>query len=94
VSGDVAEPEAMALHAIIRAFLEIALVHPAKAPKTQRAERDNTMMIIGFNRAQEDLRSLLAAHGVNEAARSLAEVRSENQQRPIDVGGHKTWVAG
>lgn len=81
------------LEQIVREFLQVSMLPPEKPPKTQRAQRDNQMLIIGFNQAQEALRTLIAAHGYSKATKAIAEVRSESQQRPLDVGGLKAWVA-
>jgi hypothetical protein len=86
-------PTPLNLEQIVREFLAIAMVHPEKPPKTQRAQRDNQMLIIGFNQAQEALRTLIAAHGYSKATKAIADVRSYDQQRPLEVGGLKAWVA-
>lgn len=81
----------------IEAFLGIAMVHPEKEPKTQRAQRENEATIIGFNRAQETLRDILGqVEGRTkqaERAQKLADVRSENQRKPMEgPGGMRIWV--
>ncbi|HTE60416.1 MAG TPA: hypothetical protein VK631_08685 [Solirubrobacteraceae bacterium] len=89
------DPKPMPLDECVKAFLELAMLPPDKAPKTQRAQRDNTMLILGFNRAQETLRSILERHGQSKQTQALAEVRSDDQQRPLEgPGGIKMWVAG
>lgn len=88
------DPTPMPLDGCVTAFLELAMLPPEKAPKTQRAQRENAMMIVGFNRAQETLRSILAAHGQSKQTKALAEVRNEKQQQPmVGPGGIKMWVA-
>jgi hypothetical protein len=87
------KPTPLNLEQIVREFLAIAMVHPEKPPKTQRAQRDNQMLVVGFNQAQEALRTLIAAHGYSKATKAIAEVRNDQQERPIDVGGLKAWVA-
>ncbi len=85
----------LALAEIVTAYLGLAMVHPEKAPKTQRAQRDNDMLVLGYNQAQEALRTILANHGVDDATQALADVRNEKQQRPVaGPGGIKMWVAG
>lgn len=91
VSAD--KPTPLNLEQIVREFLQVAMLPPEKQPKTQRAQRDNQMLIIGFNQAQEALRTLIAAHGYSKATKAVAEVRSDAQQRPLEVGGLKAWVA-
>lgn len=88
------ESTVLSVDEAVRAFLQIAMLHPEKAPKTQRAERDNSMMIVGFNQAQEALRSILKAHGETVSVQDLGEVRADGQQRPLEVGGLKAWVVG
>jgi hypothetical protein len=84
----------LTLDEAVRAFLQLTMLEPEKPPKTQRAQRENRMLIIGFNRAQETLRSILEQHGADDATKVLAEVREEGQQRPMDgPGGIKMWVA-
>jgi hypothetical protein len=78
---------------VVRAYLDIALVPPEKAPRTQRDARDNDMLILGFNRAQETLRTLLATYGADDATRALADVRNDKQRRPMKVGDTNVWVA-
>jgi len=87
------QPSPLNLEQIVREFLSIAMVHPEEQPKTQRAQRDNQMLVVGFNQAQEALRTLIAAHGYSKATKAIAEVRNDRQERPINVGDLKTWVA-
>jgi uncharacterized protein with von Willebrand factor type A (vWA) domain len=87
-------PQNLSLEDAVTAFLQLASLPPEKPPKTQRAQRDNSMMILGFNQAQEALRTILGAHGANDDVRALAEVRSDGQQKPMVVGDRKVWVAG
>lgn len=78
----------------VESFLSLALTHPEKPPKTQRAERENQMQIIGFNRAQEALRDILRECGKTPRCRELAEVRHEDQIKPMMAGGGlRLWVA-
>ena len=81
------------LEECVRAFLDLAVVHPEKPPKTQRAERENQMLILGYNQAQEQLRTILAHPGKTTTVRAVAEVRNDEQQRPMTVGNRKLWVA-
>lgn len=83
----------LTLTEIVEAFLGLALLPPDKEPRTQRDARDNQMLIIGFNRAQENLRTILSTHGRTKRERELADVRNEQQQQPMDMGGIKVWVA-
>lgn len=76
----------------MRGFLELALVHPDEPPKQQYRQRENQAQIIGFNMAQEALRTVLREQGAAEDIKALAEVRSEKQQQPIKVGDTTTWV--
>lgn len=88
------ESNPLTLEDAVRAFLSLAMLPPEKEPKTQRAQRDNTFLILGFNRAQETLRGILEHHGNDDDVKALAEVREEGQQRPMDgPGGLKMWVA-
>lgn len=83
------------LETIVENWLGLVMVHPdySKRKRTpQYVERENQAIIIGYNRAQEDLRTLLREHGTTEVIRALAEVRADGQQTPIDVGGTKLWV--
>lgn len=85
----------LTLKQCVEGFLELALLEPDKPPKTQRAQRDNRMQVIGFNRAQEALRHILMTNGNSDQVRKLSEIRNPNQERPIDgPGGIKMWVAG
>jgi hypothetical protein len=85
----------LSLEEIIEEFLKLALIEPEKTPKRLRDQRDNTMIIIGFNRAQETLRSILSTHGNTDEVKKLAEIRDEHQQKPMEgPGGIKMWVAG
>lgn len=83
----------MKLDEIVREYLELAMVPPDKPPKLVRDQRQLRATILGFNRAQEILRTILETHGIDEPTRALAEVRNEKQQRPIDgPGGQKIWL--
>lgn len=73
----------------VTAFLELSMQHPEKEPRTQRAQRDNTMIILGFNKAQEALRQVLEQTGHKQ----LAEVRAEGQQQPTKMGDTNLWIA-
>jgi hypothetical protein len=85
----------LTLEECVRGFLELALVEPETPPKTQRARHENTMMIIGFNRAQETLRTILAEQGAAEDIKKISEVRAHGQRQPMaGPGGAKIWVAG
>ncbi len=87
--------QVLTLEDIVRSFLGLAMLHPEKAPKTQRADRDNSMTILGYNQAQEQLRTILSHHGETEEIRALAETRADGQQRPMEgPGGIKMWIAG
>lgn len=87
----------LSLEECVRAFLELAMVPPEKPPKTQRAQRENQAIILGFNRAQETLRNILELNGKPSAAK-LADVRSEKQQRPHRMGdgpdSANLWMMG
>ena len=72
----------------VTAFLELAMKHPEKEPRTQREGRDNEYLILGFNRAQETLRTVLEQAGHSD----LAAVRTEYQRQPIMLGDRKVWV--
>lgn len=93
LDGRMSDPQPLSLEEAVKAFLELALLHPEKPPKTQRAQRDNSMTILGFNRDQETLRSILEAHGDTPEVRALAEVRTDGQVKPFQVGDRKMWVA-
>lgn len=85
-------PKAMTLEEVVDGYLQLALLHPENEPKTQRAQRENQAMIVGYNRAQETLREILRRHGATADVRALSEVRSEKQQRPMKVGDQNLWV--
>lgn len=86
------EFDVLSLEDCVREYLSLAILPPEKAPRTQRAQRDNEMLILGFNRAQETLRSILASHAHD--AKALAETRHPDQRRPMEgPGGIKLWVA-
>lgn len=87
------KPARLSLEDCVRNFLDIALVHPEKPPKTQRAARENEMLIVGYNRAQENLRTILEQHGRDKRVRAIAEVRNENQRKPVRMGGVDLWLA-
>lgn len=83
----------MTLEECIKGFLELTMLEPEKPPKTQRAQRENRMLILGFNRAQEALRTILKTHGVDETARALGKVRRPGQEQPMEgPGGMKMWI--
>lgn len=83
----------MVLSEIVRAFLSISLMEPEKPPKTQRAQRENRAMVIGYNRAQEDLRTLLSVYGAADDDVALASVRDDKQVKPMKgPGGTNLWV--
>lgn len=85
----------MSLEKCVQAYLELAMLPPEKPPKTQRAQRENEAIIIGFNRAQETLRKILATHGQSKATKALAETRAEGQRQPMKgPGGISMWVMG
>jgi hypothetical protein len=73
----------------VEIYLELAALHPEKEPKTQHAQRDNQMIIIGFNQSQEALRNILDQTG----HKKLAETRGEGQQQPMKMGNSRLWVA-
>lgn len=87
----------LSLEECVRAFLGLAMLPPEKEPRTQRAQRENQAMIVGFNRAQEMLRNILELNGRPSAAR-LADVRAEGQQRPVKMGSGpgaaNLWMMG
>lgn len=87
------EHNKLTLAEIVKAYLELALIPPEKEPKLVRDQRENRAIILGYNRAQETLRTILENHGIDEQTRALAEVRSDKQERPIDVGGMSVWLS-
>lgn len=89
------DPKPMSLEEIVSGFLSLVMKHPEKVPKLVRDQEANRFSVYGFNRAQETLREVLRAHGESEEIRSLAEVREDGQQQPIEApGGRKLWIAG
>lgn len=85
-------PQQLSLAAIVEGFLSLAMVAPEKPPRTQRDQQANRAMIVGFNRAQETLRQILADHGRAPSTKALAEVRADGQERPMRLGDHNVWV--
>ena len=77
----------------IAAFLGIVVSHPEKPPRTKRAERDNKMMILGFNQAQEALRTILREYGRTESVAALADTRAKGQIKPTQMGDTNIWIA-
>lgn len=84
--------EKLTLEECVRAFLGLVWEHPVVEPKTQRAQRDNEMIIHGVNKAQETLRGILETHGRTAKVREVAEVRKKGQQRPTEMAGMKVWI--
>jgi hypothetical protein len=86
-------PRRVKLETIIHDFLSITLTHPEYTAKTpQYVERENQATIIGYCRAQENLRDFLKTHGTTEAIRALGDVRADGQQKPMKVGDRNLWV--
>lgn len=83
----------LSLEECVRAYLSLVMKPPEKEPKRVRDQRDNRMLIIGFNRAQEALRTILEHHGATDEIAALADVRKDGQERSIEIGGTKAWVA-
>lgn len=77
------------LDEIVKAFLEIALGydgdHPV--PKQEYRRREGRAMMIGYYRAQEDLRSILKHCGFE----ALSKTRSPKQEQPEEIGGMRLW---
>lgn len=80
----------LSLTAAVEEYLRLVCAHPEKEPKRVRDQRDNTMLILGFNKAQETLRQVLEQTG----HRALAETRSEGQRQPEMIGDQRLWVVG
>ena len=76
------------LEDVVKAFLGLALVQPDKLPKRKRDIADNQAMIIGYSRAQHDLRKLLEGIGRQD----LAAIINPKSERPLKVGDTNLWV--
>lgn len=76
------------LREAVEYFLGIALVEPAKPPRTIKAQRENRNMVIGYSRAQYDLRKLLVQVGEHE----LAKIENPDSVKPDKIGDTYMWV--
>lgn len=81
----------LSLEECVTAFLELAMLPPDRTPRTQRAQRENDMIIHGFTRAQEMLRNILELDGKPSAAK-LKDVRNPDQRRPTRIGDMNVWL--
>lgn len=80
----------LSLTEAVEAYLGLVCDHPEKEPKRLRDQRDNTMMILGFNKAQETFRHILK----QSKYPNLAEVRQDGQRRPEKLGDQDLWIVG
>lgn len=74
----------------IATFLELSFEEPEKPFRTMRDARDGAMQVVGFTRAQEALRSILSQG--QQAPRRLADVRTDAQLKPMEMGKTKLWI--
>ncbi len=82
--------EEVPLDRLVAAFLDIGFLLPEKPPKRVRDQRDNEMLVQGYARAQETLRTILERYGYP----TLAEHRHPESQRPMEMRGlGKVWVS-
>jgi len=80
------------LSKLVEDFLETALVRPDSYEKmSQVKQRECDREMTGFYKAQERLRELIACCGTDAIA-ELAAVPTENQQRPVNLAGMRTWM--
>lgn len=76
---------------LVTHFLEGVMVLPKGIEKkAQYKQREMEAEIRGYNKAQENLREIIAMGGTDAIA-DLAEVRDERQQRPVMIGNLRTW---
>lgn len=73
-------------------FLELSMKRPEGIEKkAQYKQREMEAEMRGFYKAQETLREIIAVAGTDAIA-DLANVRTEDQQRPIVMAGMRTWI--
>ncbi|HXR30585.1 MAG TPA: hypothetical protein VN752_05550 [Solirubrobacterales bacterium] len=75
---------------LVTAFLSMEPKYPeGKLSKTRERELD--MERLGFCKALEKLRELIAVYGTDAIA-ELADVRAEEQLRPHNLAGMRNWM--
>jgi hypothetical protein len=88
----VAKSKRISLEKCVRHFLEEAIVPPEGIEKKSQAKQNIcNQEIISYNKAQERLREIIAMGGTDAIA-DLAEVRDENQRRPVMIGNMRAWM--
>lgn len=75
---------------LVEGFLSMRLSAP-EGKKSKTREREFDMERLGFCKAMEKLRELIAVHGTDAIA-ELADVREESQLRPYNLGGFRNWM--
>lgn len=75
---------------LVEAFLTMAPRYP-EGKISQRRERELDMERLGFCKALEKLRELIAIYGT-DAISELADVRHEDQIRPHNLAGSRNWM--
>lgn len=78
------------LSKLVTAFLTMAPKYP-EGRISQRRERELDMERLGFCKALEKLRELIAIYGTDAIA-ELADVRHEDQIRPHNLAGSRNWM--
>lgn len=86
----VVKSKRQSLPKLVEAFLTMAPRFPeGKISKTRERELD--MERLGFCKALEKLRELIAVYGTDAIA-ELADVRHEDQLRPHNLAGMRNWM--
>lgn len=80
------------LRVLVEHFLEGVMLPPEGMEKKSQRKQDLIWAEVrGYNKAQENLREVIAMGGT-EALADLAEVRDERQMRPTMIGHLRTWI--
>lgn len=75
---------------LVELYLSMKLSDP-EGKKSKTRERELDMERLGFCKALEKLRELIAVHGTDAIA-ELADVRHESQLRPHNLGSFRNWM--
>lgn len=75
---------------LVDTFLTMEPKYP-EGKMSQRRERELDMERLGFCKALEKLRELIAIYGTDAIA-ELADIRAEGQIRPHDLAGMRNWM--
>lgn len=76
----------------VEVYLGLVIAAPEGIEKkAQYRQRECAAEMRGFNKAQETLRDLIRANGT-AVSQPLADVRSDGQQRPKQIGDMQVWV--